>query len=103
MAYRIERTDKADEQLWEVILYRADVTGRADAAIELLNLMESSINQLSTFPEMGSWPKYSALRRHGFRVLVVEKFLVFYKVDREQQLVTVHAVVDGRRDYMNLI
>ena len=51
----------------------------------------------------GSIPKYSILRKQGYRVLFVEKYLVFYKVDSSNQTVIVYAVVDGRREYKNLI
>lgn len=103
MAYRIERTDRADEQLRDIILYRARVTGDTGAALALLERMEAAVGQLSDFPEMGAPPRYTALRQRGFRVLIVEKFLLFYKADKERRLITVYAVVDGRRDYLELI
>ena len=103
MAYHIERTDKAEEQLRDIILYRADLTGDVNAALALLDTIEASINGLADFPEMGAPPRYSALRLRGFRVLIVEKFLVFYKVDKDKEIVTVYAVVNGRRDYQNMI
>lgn len=103
MEYRIERTDTANEQLRDIILYRADVTGDPGSALELLDLMEAEIRQLADFPEMGAPPRYAALRRRGFRVLIIEKYLAFYKIDKVKHLVTIYAIVDGRRDYLNLI
>ena len=103
MAWRIERTDKAEEQFRDIILYRADLTGDVNAALALLDTMEAAINDLATFPEMGAPPRYAALRMRGFRVLIVEKYLVFYKADKEKELVTVYAVVNGARDYLNMI
>ena len=95
MAYRIVRTAKADEQLRDIVLYRAEVAGSAAAALEFLNRLKQKINRLAEFPESG------ALRR--YRVLIAEKHLVFYKVDEERKMVIVYAIVDGRRDYLNLI
>jgi toxin ParE1/3/4 len=103
MTYRIERTAKAEEQLRDIILYRAELTGSAEAALALLDKLEEEINTLSRFPESGAPPRYGALRARGFRVLIVDKFLVFYKIDHSRTLVTVYAVTDGRRDYLNLI
>lgn len=103
MRYRIMRTAKADEQLRDVVRYRAELTGSVDAALALLDRIEKEINRLSYFPESGAPPRYAALRARGYRVLIVEKQLVFYKVDAEKNTVIVHAVIDGRRDYMNLI
>ena len=103
MPYKIERTEKANEQLRDTVLYRAEVTGNVDDGLELLDELEKQINMLASFPESGAPPRYATLRARGYRVLIVEKQLVFYKVNRKTKTVVVHAVVDGRRDYLNLI
>ena len=103
MAYRIVRTAKADEQLRDIVLYRAEVAGSAAAALEFLNRLKQKINRLAEFPESGALPRYGALRARGYRVLIAEKHLAFYKVDKERKMVIVYAIVDGRRDYLNLI
>ncbi len=103
MSYRIERTAKTEEQIRDIVLYRAEITSSIDSALGLLDKLETGINTLSRFPESGAQPRYRALRARGFRVLIVDKYLVFYKVDHGQSLVTIYAVVDGRRDYLNLI
>lgn len=100
MKYSIIRTDKADEQLREIIFYIADDSGSIDIA---LNYLEKAINSLEDFPASGSVPKYSILRKQGFRVLIVERHLVFYKINDEKKEVVIYAVVDGRREYRNLI
>ena len=109
MEYQIVRTDKADEQLREIIFYIADdsyfpanFTPR-EMAVEYLDKIEKSIIKLSTFPYSGSIPRYSILRKQGYRVLIVERHLVFYKVNEENRTVIIYAIVDGRREYRNLI
>jgi len=103
MLYRIIRTNKAEEQLRDVLLYRAELTGNTKSALELLDRFEQDIRQLERFPESGVLPRYNVLRRRGFRVLISDKYLIFYKVDNESGTVLIHAIVDGRRDYLNLI
>ncbi|MGP1407797.1 type II toxin-antitoxin system RelE/ParE family toxin [Selenomonas sp.] len=103
MAYQILRTAKVDEQLRDIVLYRAEVTGSIKAALEFLDHLEQKINRLTDFPESGALPRYTALRARGYRVLIAEKHLVFYKIDKKRRIVTIYAVVDGRRDYLNLI
>ncbi|MCR5138133.1 MAG: type II toxin-antitoxin system RelE/ParE family toxin [Oscillospiraceae bacterium] len=103
MAYQIMRTDKANDQIRDIVLYRTELTGRADAGLDLLDKLEAGFNRLSEFPESGFPPRYAALRTRGYRVLIVEKYLSFYKVDKESETVTIYAVVDGRRDYLNLV
>lgn len=103
MGYRIVRTDQADEQLREIIFYIADDSGSVDIALNYLEKIERAINRLEIFPMSGSVPKYSILRKQGYRVLIVEKHLVFYKVDETEMIVTIYAVVDGRQEYRNLL
>jgi len=103
MKYKIIRTDKADEQLREIIFYIANDSGSMDIALNYLNKVESDINRLEDFPLSGSVPKYSILRNQGYRVLIVERHLIFYKVNCNEKIVTVYAIVDGRQEYKNLI
>lgn len=103
MKYKVIRTDKADEQLRGIIFYIADDSGSVDIALDCLNKIEKSIRRLEDFPMSGSIPRYSILRKQGYRVLIVEKYLVFYKVNETEKTVIIYAVVDGRQEYMNLI
>ena len=97
MKYNIIRTDKADEQLREIIFYIADDSGSIDIALDYLDKIEKAISSLEELP------RYSILKKQGFRVLVVEKHLIFYKVYEDKKEVVIYAVVDGRREYRNLI
>ncbi len=103
MKYKIIRTDKADEQLREIIFYIADDSGSVDIALNYLEKIEKAINRLADFPMSGTVPKYSILRKQGYRVLVVERHLVFYKINLDEKEVIIYAVVDGRREYRNLL
>ena len=103
MTYKILRTDKAEEQLREIIFYIADDSGSIDTALNYLNKIEIAITRLKTFPYSGSIPRYSSLKKQGFRVLVVERHLIFYKVEESTKTVIVYTIVDGRREYLNLI
>ncbi len=103
MQYKIIRTGKAEEQLREIIFYIADDSGSVDIALNYLDKIENAINQLGDFPLVGSAPRYSTLRKQGYRVLIIERHLVFYKVNEEEKSVIIYAIVDGRREYKNLI
>ena len=103
MTYNIIRTDKLEEQLREIIFYIADDSGNIDIALNYLDKIEAAIRRLEEFPMSGSIPRYSILRKQGYRVLIVERHLVFYKVNEDEKVVTIYAIVDGRREYRNLI
>jgi toxin ParE1/3/4 len=97
------RTDKAEDQLRDIIYYIADDSGSVDIALKYLDKIEESIDRLKQFPNSGSIPRYSILKKQGYRVAIVEKHLIFYKVNEENKAVIIYAIVDGRREYQNLI
>ena len=103
MKHKILRTDKAEEQLREIIFYIADDSGDINIALEYLDKIETAINRLQEFPESGSVPRYSILKKQGYRVLIVQRHLNFYKINETDKLVIIYAIVDGRREYRNLI
>ena len=103
MKYQILRTDKAEEQLREIIFYIVDVSGNIDTALDYLDKIENAVNRLQEFPESGSIPRYSILKKQGYRVLIIERHLVFYKINEEDMTVVIYTIVDGRREYRNLI
>ncbi len=103
MKYKILRTDKAEEQLRDIIFYIADDSGDAGTALEYLDKIETAINRLGEFPMSGSIPRYSILKKQGYRVVIVERHLVFYKINEVDKSVIIYAIVDGRREYYNLI
>ncbi len=97
------RTDKAEDQLRDIIYYIADDSGSIDIALKHLDKIEESINRLKEFPNSRSIPRYSILKKQGYRVVIAEKHLIFYKVNEENKTVIIYAIVDGRREYQNLI
>ena len=102
MKYEVIRTDTADAGIRKIILYIAQNFGNT-VALEKLDDLEKRILQLGEDPYIGTNPRYSILRRQGYKVLILEKNLVFYKIDEVNKQVVVYAVIDQRQDYLNII
>ena len=102
MKYKIVRTDTADAGLRKIVLYIAQNFGN-DMALKKLDEIEDRIQQLGDNPDLGINPRYLVLKRQGYKVLVLEKDLVFYTVNEARKEVTIYAVVDQRQDYLNII
>ena len=102
MKYKVLRTDTADSLIRNIILYVAERVGN-DVALEKLNALETSILALADNPYIGTDPRYTVLKRQGYKVLITEKDLVFYKINEEQKEVTIYAVFDQRQDYLSII
>ena len=102
MEYQVIRTDKADELIHRIILYVAEQFGK-DVALEKLEELETSILSLGDNPYLGIQPRYNILRRQGYLVLITKKDLVFYKVNEQEETVTIYAVTDQRQDYLSIV
>lgn len=102
MKYEVIRTDTADSLIRKIVLYAAENFG-TDVALEKLDNLEEAIISLGENPYIGTEPKYNILKRQGYLVLILEKDLVFYKVDDDKRRVIVYAVVDQRQDYLSII
>ena len=100
--YTVVRTDTADALVHNIILDIAEKFG-VEMALKKLEELEKQIMLLAENPYTGTAPRYMILRRQGYKVLITEKNLVFYKIDKIQKVVIVYAVVDRREDYLNII
>lgn len=100
--FSVIRTDTVDSHIHKTILYIAEEFD-ADVALEKLDEMEKQIMALGNNPYIGIDPRYMVLRRQGYKVLALEKNLVFYKVNEVKKVITVYAVIDQRQDYLNII
>ena len=102
MKYAVIRTDTADAGIRKIILYIAQNFGNA-VALEKIDEIERRILELGNDPYIGTEPRYLTLKRQGYKVLILEKDLVFYKIDEENKQVVVYVVIDQREDYLNII
>lgn len=102
MKYNIVRTDTADTGIRKIVLYIAQNFGR-ETALKKLEEIESEVLKLGSDPYIETEPRYPVLKRQEYRVLILEKDLVFYKVDEINRRIVIYAVVDQRQDYLNII
>ena len=102
MKYEVIRTETADAGIRKIILYVAQNFGNT-VALEKLDELEEHILRLGDDPYIGTEPRYLVLKRQGYKVLILEKDLIFYKIDEENKKVVIYAVVDQRQDYLNIV
>ncbi len=102
MKYQVTSTDTADAMIREIVLYIAENFGN-NVAMKKLEELERAILSLGDNPYIGTAPKYNILKRQGYMVLILEKDIVFYKINEEKKIVTIYAVVDHRQDYLSII
>ena len=66
-------------------------------AASLLEEIDRSISHLSRNPELGVVPKDDRLKKLGYRVLIIRKYLVFYIVKNE--FIQIRRILHGARQY----
>ena len=102
MKYGIIRTDTADALIRGNILYIAENLGNS-VALKKLSELEEAILSLGDNPYIGTTPKYNVLKRQGYMVLILEKNLVFYKINEKKKIVTVYTVLGQIQNYLDII
>lgn len=98
--YQISITEAAEQDLNDIFDYIAN--DNSDAARRLAENIEQGILKLEDFPLMGAIPKKPRLARQGYRILIVDIYLVFYVLLNEET-VEIRRVISGKRDYKFLL
>jgi plasmid stabilization system protein ParE len=97
--YTVRLLAIAEQDLVELVSYLAAENPRA--ATDLLDHLEARLQTLTSHPFVGRIPHTSKLTALGYRVLVIDNYLVFYKV--KGKTVLVHRILHGARDLLRLL
>ena len=97
--FKIRYLSTAENDLDEIFDYI--MRDNPSAAVSLLEKFDHSISQLAINPEIGVVPKDDRLKKLGYRILIVEKYLVFYVV--KVNTVQIRRIIHGSRQYSFLL
>ncbi len=103
MNYRILFADTAVEDLRELAVHIVNISKDKGLAKRFILELRKSCQILETFPESGALPRDRVMRSAGYRFLVYKDYLIFYTVDKENALVHIMAVFNGKKDYMRVM
>ena len=95
----IEWSERAKNDVINIARYIAE-TDTVENALYIMHRLENDVLQLKDFPFSGVFPKDKILKSEGYRMLVVEKFLVFYLLNENK--VSIVAVIHGAQKYSYL-
>ena len=102
MGYKIVRTDKFNDQLTDIIMYISDAFSKKEA-VDYLDYLESIINNLKDFPNIGVVPRYQAIAKQGYRAIICKQNILFYKVKEDSKEIILSIIVSSKRNYINLV
>lgn len=97
---------------YEVIILSAALTDLDDAfayiaqdnreaARQILDKLMAAMRSLTEYPQRGANIKDHVLKRQGFRFLIAEPYMIFYRMEGQQ--VHVHRVLHGHRRYVGIM
>ena len=97
--YTVRLLSIAEQDLVDIVSYLAAENSRA--AAEVLDHIEARLAALQSHPFVGRVPHNPKLTALGYRVLVIDNYLVFYKV--KGNAVLVHRILHGARDLLRVL
>lgn len=89
----------AEQDLLDIVEYVA--AENLSAAHHIAERLEQGLQQLQQYPLLGKVPADPKLARMGYRVLIADDYLVFYKV--RGKTVLVYRIIHGARDILPLL
>jgi toxin ParE1/3/4 len=89
----------AQDDLIEIYDWIAkDSPSRASSFVEKINIR---IGALAQSPNLGRIPRHPRLKEYGYRVLILDSYLIFYII--RGQIIEIHRVIHGSRNLDHLI
>jgi len=90
----------AQRELDEIAIIHKELIGSVSAR-KITNRIYDALEKLEIFPEMGVLCKDKNLAAAGYRILICENYLCFYRLIND--CIYVYHIVDGRSNYPKLL
>lgn len=100
--YTIEFLPAALNDMTEIISTFI-MLGSKQGAVRIKDKMNKAAEQILLFPYSGMSVPDPKLPKLGFRMIVVEKYLMFYKVFEEEKKILFYRVLNGKTNYPTLM
>jgi len=97
--YSVDYLPIAIDDLEDIFYYIAE--DDPSSALAFLNEIDVAILHLEEFPEMGLIPKVRRLMNKGYRILIINEFLVFYVLIGNT--VEIRRIISSKRNYARLL
>ena len=103
MNYKVRLTAQAENDLRDIFEYIAFDLQSVQNAVGQLARLEQSIASLDQMPERFRIYENEPWRSRNLRIMPVDNYLVFYKIDEETEMVYVVRIMYSGRDIHKLL
>ena len=100
--YSLEFLPSALQDMTEIISSFI-MCGSKQGAVRIKEKFNNAATQIQTFPYSGLKIPDDKLSKSEFRMIIIEKYLMFYKVFEDERKIIVYHVFNGTRDYPSLM
>ena len=97
--HKIKYLPIAQQDLIEIFDYIKE--DNPSAAKSFINKIDKSISKLEAFPQIGVVPKDDRLEMLGYRMLVIDNYLVFYVI--KENMIEIRRIIHGSRRFSFLL
>ena len=101
--YKVRITDPALDDVEQIYRYISDVLLEPQAAEQILDLFEESMQNLSHMPHSRPLVAYEPLAQRGLRKLIVKNYIAFFVIDEDEKTVNIERVLYGRRNWISIL
>lgn len=101
--YKIDITKPALKDLDYIIYYIVEELKEPGIAKKLYDKIINNINNLSEYPRIYAVIQNKNLKQFDYRKIVVDNYLIFYRVIDETNVVQVDRIMYGGMDWENLL
>ena len=100
--YSLEFLPSAMNDITEIVSSFV-MAGSKQGAIRIKNKINKAAEQISNFPYSGVSVPEPKMSKQGFRMIVVEKYLMFYRIFEDEKKIIIYRVLNGKRNYPALM
>ena len=101
MTYKIQYLPIAREDIEQIVLYISECLYAPNAALDLLNKIDKTIDNLKTFPLAHPVHETTKSLDFEYRMILVKNYLIFYVVTKD--IVEIQRVLYSKMDLTRLI
>ena len=103
MRYAVSVSAHATDDMRQIVRYIAEELRSPEAAVNLYQKFSEAIYSLETMPQKYALVALEELAEKAIRKMIVENYLIFYKIEAKQKKVYIVRVLYQRRNWKDLI